>query len=1506
MKKKLLQTIIWIIAAFIVPITAVGQVCQIGSTTYATLDAALAAVTNGQTITLLSDITYTSPIDLGDKSITFNLGNNFYTLTLDVSATPGSAAITTAGNLTFAGSGFFNATAADIGIHLSGTTGSQTLAFNHSAASTTIETTGTGANTAGIVSDNPLTYITGYSSLRILSSGTDGDGIRLTAASASITMTGTGSLGLDILAYGAGEGHGLNFTAAGNHTVNINLSEQYLDGSIFYGGDNGNGLNYQGETGTLTVSKNNGNGTCEFRGVNGIYTKANLSLANYSSYNNSEIILRGISGIKMDNTDKTLANNGSRIITILGGSYGLWLAGNTTITGSLSPQGNSYGIYVDAGEATLTFTNTAQSSIRPSVTDVSSNGYGIYAAGALTLKQTGSYLVNITATGGNAGEGIFVGSGKDLSLSGNLTVESDGGAGAKGLALSGAGKVNFTDARQKLTVNNNSAAEEAIPCLRTGVLSLPYWTTTGDVDIASGDDDANENVTFVLPASTGTTKTAAIFFSNGIPVISTSGALPFGIVGTPYSQKLSGTNNITAWTVTSGTLPDGLTLDNTGLISGTPTVAAYSSFQVTASGNHGTSAPVTSGISTQDFVAVSDIQLNGLPSTGMDMLPMYLYAMTTPYDATFQNVVWSVTSAGTTGASITFDGYNYFLNAATPGKVTIRATIANGLAIGEDYTKDFIISVTDIVCEMVGGPLDGKQYKDLQTAIGDAPYDKTPAVIRLLDDIFSQRMNLNNNVITFDLNGHDLTQFGGGESGLSLNDSQVDFTGTGNFKGIDDNGGFVISLNGNSSCAMTGIEINASATGVSCNNYNIDNSVENFTGDIILNAAYSTGIQISDRIDFTFNGNITASKDNCTGISVYGSSLVTVNGKIDADLYIIINGITKTPADKETVSGKPGYDEYTDGVSTVWVKQTELIPNVLTWKGGSNSDWDDESNWQGGQIPAETDIVYIPGSASHFPLLNKETLVSEIHFEPGAQIGGQSNLTAKAFVQYDLRTTNRWLMLSMPLKEAYPGDFTFGGYPVTWVRTFETRESTTGEGSMTKGVWITSLGNTNAFTLGDGFVVWLNDDNSTVDKGLKLLGGIRELPFFYHQAEGSPDKELYDKVHQAHDYDSETQKSTFYAVTLTGGEYVRNTATHYSVDRSDNACLLVKEPFSKVLDFGTNAEANGEMALVGNPYMAALNFEALHDANPGAIKPCYQIWTGNGYETYTGYGYAGNIDPESNTLTQWISPLQAFLVEKPENPQSGSLDFNESMATVNTGVTFRSSADSENKLDIIAKNPKGEVLTFIAKRDGGQDTFGDSDARKIMNDISDLPEVYTLKPYKSGSIATAVNIVNSDDLLIPIGFATSYTGNITFSFNGMDRYDANLSLVDVETGRTIDLTGLTSYDYVVNYTPKQANGETSACEDRFFIRISKTITGLRETIAEKVNVYEANDHIQVVSSASDPIKEVSIYNLQGALMYKESSINAISYMVNGPWNSGVYIVKVYTAQGVTVRKIVKN
>src|SRR5690606_35693245 len=72
-----------------------------------------------------------------------------------------------------------------------------------------------------------------------------------------------------------------------------------------------------------------------------------------------------------------------------------------------------------------------------------------------------------------------------------------------------------------------------------------------------------------------------VLLPGSVPSIDTT-TLPSGQVGAPYSQQLmaTGGDGTPEWSLAVGSLPDGLSMSASGLISGTPSAAGTSNFVV--------------------------------------------------------------------------------------------------------------------------------------------------------------------------------------------------------------------------------------------------------------------------------------------------------------------------------------------------------------------------------------------------------------------------------------------------------------------------------------------------------------------------------------------------------------------------------------------------------------------------------------------------------------------------------------------------------------------------------------------------------------------------------------------------------------------------------------------------------------------------------------------------------------------------------------------------------------
>jgi hypothetical protein len=88
------------------------------------------------------------------------------------------------------------------------------------------------------------------------------------------------------------------------------------------------------------------------------------------------------------------------------------------------------------------------------------------------------------------------------------------------------------------------------------------------------------------------------------------------------------------------------------------------------------------------FIPVTNI--TNVPNSTTTDVELTLTGTVEPDNATYQDIVWTVASQGTTDATI-IDS-TFF--ATAPGTAVVLATITNGVEIGIDYTQEFYIEVS--------------------------------------------------------------------------------------------------------------------------------------------------------------------------------------------------------------------------------------------------------------------------------------------------------------------------------------------------------------------------------------------------------------------------------------------------------------------------------------------------------------------------------------------------------------------------------------------------------------------------------------------------------------------------------------------------------------------------------------------------------------------------------------------------------------------------------------------
>ena len=378
----------------------------------------------------------------------------------------------------------------------------------------------------------------------------------------------------------------------------------------------------------------------------------------------------------------------------------------------------SNGIYVlttssSASNATLTIEGDGSLDASASQTGIWVQGNSCAAALKIENAKVTATLVDRFGT-----YGVFVQSAENSSASltvdgGSLTAtgKSEHGAGIQytfGSSSSGSGKPSLNvsnSAIVKASGDTGGITSNSSPVTPSGTgivfnngTGTVYGSVTLQEDLTIGEDESltiGKDASLTVPSGTTLTNNGTVTTTDGGSLtnqgtINNSGTLPDSIEGSQppkitttslfngevdknYSQALASDNNPTNWSITSGSLPGGLTLnESTGLISGTPTSEGTSNFTVTASNNSGSDSKELTLTINPAPVLVTSVALNKSELSLYTGQSEILTATVQPDDATNKNVTWQSDNANVATVQ------NGTVNAVGAGEATITVTTEDG------------------------------------------------------------------------------------------------------------------------------------------------------------------------------------------------------------------------------------------------------------------------------------------------------------------------------------------------------------------------------------------------------------------------------------------------------------------------------------------------------------------------------------------------------------------------------------------------------------------------------------------------------------------------------------------------------------------------------------------------------------------------------------------------------------------------------------------------------------
>ena len=404
-------------------------------------------------------------------------------------------------------------------------------------------------------------------------------------------------------------------------------------------------------------------------------------------------------------------------------------------------------------------------------------------------------------------------------------------------------------------------------------------------------------------------------------------------------------------------------------------------------------------------------------------------------------------------------------------------------------------------------------------------------------------------------------------------------------------------------------------------------------------------------------------------------------------------------------------------------------------------------------------------------------------------------------------------------------------------------------------------------------------------------------------------------------FSPQTLTNRFYIYNASTNTYVADASTNqfqkakgYAVRAPDNYTTtpttfegkFIGVPNNGYYVFGMPATTTASFHLTGNPYPSAIDanlFVAANGVAPGANKIAgtlyfyahtltmnpdgtfpagtnYALWNSTGSTAATGGVVPSGI----------IKPGQGFFVKALANTAQ-NLVFNNTMRLNNTADTqfFKTAAatkaaiEEKNRLWLNLTDETGTefnqiLVGYITGATAGVDSnydgesFGDA-TTALSSKIEGTTNVdYTIQGRA---------LPFSPDDVVPLGFKAATNGNYTISLSAIDGLfssgSQDILIKDKNTGKEQSL----------KTAPYSFTATAGTDDARFSLVYAKTLGVSDITLDKSTITVHKKQGIFQVNTNGVMMKEISVFDIQGRLIFKQSDINAttsvlkISSQVNG-------------------------
>lgn len=313
--------------------------------------------------------------------------------------------------------------------------------------------------------------------------------------------------------------------------------------------------------------------------------------------------------------------------------------------------------------------------------------------------------------------------------------------------------------------------------------------------------------------------------------------------------------------------------------------------------------------------------------------------------------------------------------------------------------------------------------------------------------------------------------------------------------------------------------------------------------------------------------------------------------------------------------------------------------------------------------------------------------------------------------------------------------------------------------------------------------------------------------------------------------------------------------------------------------------------IVGNPYASNVRIGGANSflSNNTNVNALY-FWTHDGSGTYAAVTRLGSTNDADSS--QNISVGQGFIVGA---PTGGVVTFNNAMRVDGTAPFYKGTQEDMNRIWLSLSDNEVKFNQILVGYLNGATNGVDAqiDGALLENSTS---EIYSLIDADKFAIQGRASFEKSD--VVALGLKTENAGSFTIALQNMDGLFSEGQIVYLKDN-DLEIT------HNLNESAYAFRSEAGVFNERFEIVYESDETmGNDELTSNSVQVYTQDNNI-VVSSKSEKILSVELYDMNARSIHRDEKVNSNLYQISAA-SKGVLVIKVLTQNGKVVTKKVIN